>query len=127
MPDRAEQAGSQKLAFRLPLSSKYASTGDVIFFTGLLTARAFSDPFRFRTCTEFRLASHSVICCVCKANVLEQGTKVNSLYCNICPQPVQILLEQLLLHHTKLSVFGMIMIHVMSFSVSANVASQSLQ
>ncbi len=49
MPDRTEQAGSQKLAFRLPLSSKYASTGDMIFFTGLLTARAVSDPFRFRT------------------------------------------------------------------------------
>ncbi len=49
MPHRAKHAGSQKLAFLLPLSSKYASTGDMIFFTGLLTARAFSDPFRFRT------------------------------------------------------------------------------
>ena len=49
LPDRAEQAGSQKLTFRLPLSSKYASTGDMIFFTGLLTARALSNPFRFRT------------------------------------------------------------------------------
>ena len=36
--------------FLLPLSSRYASTGDMIFFTGLLTANAFSDPFRFRTC-----------------------------------------------------------------------------